>query len=104
MIAQTVQLSVWLAVLAAIFVPLGRLCAIRRPSGRRRHVPLDLALYFASGFVPALILAAPLAALSALAQSHLPDGYRSAIHRLPGAERVALAFLFAEVGFYWGHR
>lgn len=104
MIVQTIHLSVWLAVLAAIFVPLERLCAIRRPVGGRRQLPLDLALYFTSGFVPALVLAAPLAALTTMAQSHLPDGYRIAIARLPDTGRVVLSFVVAEVGFYWGHR
>lgn len=104
MIAQMIHLSVWLAVLAAIFVPLERLCAIQRPTGFRRQLPLDLFLYFASGFVPALVLAAPLAALTALAQSHLPEDYCTALDRLPGPGRLTISFAVAEVGFYWGHR
>lgn len=104
MIEQAIHLCVWLAVLAAIFVPLERLGAIQRHAGRRPQLLLDLALYFASGFLPALCLAAPLATLMALTLRDLPPGYVAAVGGLSIWTRMALAFLVGELGFYWGHR
>ncbi len=98
------HLCVWLAVLAAIFVPLERQGPIQRHTGPRPQLLLDLALYFAGGFVPALILAAPLAALTTLASRYLPPGYLAAVSGLSFWTRITSAFLIAEVGFYWGHR
>jgi sterol desaturase/sphingolipid hydroxylase (fatty acid hydroxylase superfamily) len=60
--------------------------------------------YFICCVVPIVLLGAPVALLAAAARHLVPAALTAAIHQLPPALHVALAFLVAETGFYWGHR
>ncbi|CAM3220354.1 Sterol desaturase family protein [Sphingomonas antarctica] len=98
------RLTIWLALLAVIFVPLERWLALRPIKRRRRETVEDLGFYFLSSLIPAVLLAAPLAALVSAAKLVVPGGYYAAVAGLPLGVRLALAFLVGEIGFYWGHR
>lgn len=98
------RLFIWLALLAALFVPLERWFGAHQPRRTWRQRLHDLAYYAISSLVPVVVLAAPMALLAAAAQHVVPDALVQAIGQLPAAARIALAFVIAETGFYWGHR
>jgi len=98
------RLTAWLVLLAAIFVPIERLFALRPRKLLRAGLWEDIGLYFLSGLVPALVLAAPMAALIAVSHHMLPDAYFAWIEEQPLALRLIVSFVIGEIGFYWGHR
>lgn len=98
------RLCVWLVLLAVIFLPLERLFALHPSRIFRKDVGHDLLLYFTSSLIPALLLAAPLAAVALVAHNLIPHAYFDTVSRLPLLLRVALVFIVGEIGFYWGHR
>jgi len=95
--------GVWLVLLMALFVPLERWFGMRheQPDRALRH---NLAYYFISSLVPILLLSVPMALLASAAHHLAPAALTSAVAELPLTARVALAFVVAETGFYWGHR
>ncbi len=95
------RLTVWLALLAAIFVPLERLFAIRKQRIWRRDTGIDLAYYFINSLVVASALALPMALLAGAAQWAIPPGMLAG---LPFWAQIVAAYLVGELGFYWGHR
>lgn len=99
-----VRLCVWLALLTALFVPLERWFGDRDGPQDRRALRQNLAYYFISSLVPVVLLTAPMALLAAAAQYLVPAALTQAVAELPWALRMALAFVVAETGFYWGHR
>jgi sterol desaturase/sphingolipid hydroxylase (fatty acid hydroxylase superfamily) len=101
---QVLRLAIWLALLAAIFVPLERFCALHpRPFLRRGRLG-DVGLFFLNGLLPAVLLALPLAALAQASAALIPGGWRAMLMELPFWARLGLALLVAEIGAYWGHR
>lgn len=101
---DVLRLALWLAILAAIFVPLERLFG-PKPAGRtRRELAVDLAYYFLNGLAPALLMALPLAALAALARAATPESYLAWLSDTPVLARIAAALIVAEFAAYWGHR
>jgi sterol desaturase/sphingolipid hydroxylase (fatty acid hydroxylase superfamily) len=102
--ATALRLFAWLALLTAIFVPLERWFGARHAPRPRRERLHDLAYYVISSLVPVVLLAAPMALLAAAARHAVPAALTDAIGQLPAAARIALAFVIAETGFYWGHR
>lgn len=98
------RLAAWLALLTALFVPLERWFGAAHAPRPRRERLHDLAYYVISSLVPIVLLGAPVALLAAAARHLVPGALTTAIHALPPALHVALAFVVAETGFYWGHR
>lgn len=98
------RLSGWLALLAAAFVPLERWFALHPRRFWRAGMGGDLAYYFLSSVLPALLLALPLALLAAGMQHLLPAAWREGVAAWPGWCRAVLAVLVGEIGAYWGHR
>jgi sterol desaturase/sphingolipid hydroxylase (fatty acid hydroxylase superfamily) len=98
------RLSVWLVLLAVIFVPLERIFALHPAKVFRKNFGADLFYYFLGGIVPALALGVPLAAIAALAHRLLPEGAQALINGSPFWMRLGAAMLIAEIGSYWGHR
>ena len=98
------RLTVWLALLSAIFVPLERLFALHPAKVFRRELLTDLGYYFLNNLVPALLLALPLSVLALIGQKLLPAAVPAALQSLPLAARMALGLIVGEIGFYWGHR
>lgn len=98
------SLSVWLVLLALVFLPLERLFALRPSRVFRAGFGADLAYYFINGIVPALVLGVPLAGAAWVAHRWLPGSVAGAFAHMPLALRFAVALIVTEVGFYWGHR
>lgn len=103
LVVDTVRLAIWLAILAAIFVPLERFFALREQN-RRLDLVQDLGLYFLNSLLPALLLGTPMAFVVAVSRQMLPPEYFAWIAGFPLALQLAAVFLIGEVGFYWGHR
>ncbi len=99
-----VRLSLSLALLAAIFVPLERLFALHPQKVFRRDIVTDLSYYFISGLVPSLLLSPPLALLAWGAHALLPAGLPLAVAQWPLWQRVMVALVVEEIGYYWAHR
>ncbi|MES2290023.1 MAG: sterol desaturase family protein [Pseudomonadota bacterium] len=97
------RLTLWLALLALAFAPLERLFALRRRESRRNWLA-DLGYFYMSGIVPTMLIAAPLAIVSAGVRAVTPDPYNRAIAALPLGVTIVLAILVAEIGSYWVHR
>ncbi len=102
------SLTVWLVLLAVVFVPLERWLAVRPAKAWRAETGTDIGYYFINKFVPlaamALLLGGPMSVLVAGLRAVVPDGYYLAVNALPVWAKLVLAFLIAEIGFYWGHR
>jgi sterol desaturase/sphingolipid hydroxylase (fatty acid hydroxylase superfamily) len=94
----------WLFILAVIFVPLEWLFAVRRQKTIRTSTIGDLGFYFISSFLPPLILAAPLAVAAYVAFRFVPEQVHAAVGAWPLWLRGLVAFVVADLGFYWGHR
>ena len=56
------RLSMWLAVFAAIFVPIERVFALHSQKIFRKGIAVDLGYYFISGLLPGFVLAPPISA------------------------------------------
>ncbi len=100
---QIASLATWLAILAAIFVPLEHFLAQDRRRGRPQ-LAADLAWYFINSLVPAFIVSLPLAGLARLVQFHDPLGTAAIVGGWPVAARLAAALLVNDFGAYWMHR
>jgi sterol desaturase/sphingolipid hydroxylase (fatty acid hydroxylase superfamily) len=98
------RLSVWLLLLAVIFVPLERLFALHPGRVWRPGMAADVGLYFLNSLLPGIILSIPLAALAVAVHRIIPAAYTDAIAALPFWARLLAAFVVGEIGFYWGHR
>lgn len=98
------RLAVWLALLAAIFVPLERLFAVHPRRVLRKEIFVDLVYYFMSSLVPAFLLSSPLALISWAAHRCVPTAFLELTASLPLWARAALGLVAAETGYYWAHR
>ena len=101
---EVFRLTVWLALLVAVFLPLERLFALRTAKIWRPGIATDLGYYFLSSFVPAVLLGLPMALLASAVHAVVPGGFYDSVGALPLWLRVGLGFVVGEIGFYWGHR
>ena len=101
---EVLRLCLWLALLAAIFVPLERLFSVRPAQIWRREVGVDLGYYFINSLLPALLLGVPMSLVAVAAQHIVPAFVPATLGALPIAAKLLLAFVVGETGFYWGHR
>jgi sterol desaturase/sphingolipid hydroxylase (fatty acid hydroxylase superfamily) len=101
---QLIRLTLWLGILAAIFVPLERAFTLRRSVGRTRTLAEDIGFFFVNALVPVMILAPPLALLSQAFHALWPASYLDAVARLPIWAKLGLGLLLGEIGGYWAHR
>lgn len=101
---DVLRLSLWLVLLAVIFVPLERYFGERREGRPRTELFSDLGFYFISSMLPAAVLAVPLALIAVAGQRLLPDAVPAAMAALPLWAKLLLGLLIGEVGTYWGHR
>ncbi len=101
---EAFRLTVWLALLAAIFVPLERLAAVRPQRVFRKQFAIDLTYYVMNSLLIGVILSVPLSLLGAAVHNLMPSGFLAAVAGLPVGVRLGLSVLLAETGFYWGHR
>lgn len=103
-VIDVLRLSLWLVLLAVIFVPLERFFGERHGGRSRAELLSDLGFYFISSLLPAALLAVPLALVAVAGQRLLPDAVPAAMASLPLWAKLLLGLLIGEVGTYWGHR
>jgi sterol desaturase/sphingolipid hydroxylase (fatty acid hydroxylase superfamily) len=97
-------LSVWLVLLAVIFIPLERLFALRPGRIFRPAFLTDIGYYFLNGIVPGLLLSLPLGLAAWAAHRMVPSALTATYAHWPVAVRLLVALVAAEFGLYWGHR
>lgn len=101
---EILRLALWLALLAAIFIPLERLFFLHSQKHLRSGWAGDLGLYFLNSLLRAFALSLPLAALATASRQILPQSYHEWVVALPFWQKMTAAFLLGEIGVYWGHR
>ena len=101
---ETFRLSVWLMLLAAIFVPLERLFALHPEKIFRKAIATDLFYYFLSSLVPIFVLGIPLGIIAQAAHMLVPGAFLDMMAHLPAWIRIPAVLVVGEIGFYWGHR
>ncbi len=98
------RLSVWLLLLALIFVPLERLSGLRPQKFFRKALAQDIGYYFLTGLAPGLLLTFPLSLAALGAHAIVPYRMQAFVASWPLWQRVLAGFVVGEIGFYWGHR
>jgi sterol desaturase/sphingolipid hydroxylase (fatty acid hydroxylase superfamily) len=98
------RVSVWLAILVVIFVPLERLFAVQPQKVLRKGILTDLGYYYLSSLLPVLLLSGPAGLLAWIVNRALPGGFLAATAALPFWARALAGLVAGEVGYYWGHR
>jgi len=98
------RLSIWLILLAVIFVPLERVFAVRPSPIIRHQSGVDLAWYFINALVPAAIMAVPLAMLVSALHGFDPVGFYSWVAGLPYWIKLVAALVINDLAAYWMHR
>lgn len=104
LVVDTVRLTIWLALLAAILVPFERFFELRPSVRTARRTFADLGFYFFNSLIPAFLLGFPVAALVATAHRLLPGAWFDWLNALPLWVQLLATFVVGEIGFYWGHR
>ena len=98
------RLGVWLAVFAAIFVPIERVFALHNQKIFRKGIAVDLGYYFLTGLLPGLILAAPVS-LAVLGIHHfIPGRALAVIAAWPIWLKACATMMVGETAYYWAHR
>lgn len=101
---EIARLTVWLMLLAAIFVPLEHFLAVKPQRFFRKGLLQDIGFYAVNSFVPGILMAVPLALAAYAAHAVMPYRVLAFAESLPVWQRVLAAFVIGEIGFYWGHR
>jgi sterol desaturase/sphingolipid hydroxylase (fatty acid hydroxylase superfamily) len=99
-----IRISLWLAILVMIFVPLEQLFAVHPRKVFRKGIGVDLGYYFLSSLLPALLLSLPLGLLAWAVRHFVPGGLLAATASLPLWARALAGLVAGEIGYYWGHR
>ncbi len=98
------RLSMWLAIFAAIFVPIERIFALHSQKIFRKEIAVDLGYYFLNGLLPGLVLGPPIS-LAVLAIHHfIPGGVLGAIAAWPIWLKACATMMVGETAYYWAHR
>jgi len=103
-VVEILRLSVWLVLLAAVFVPLERIWGLHPLKLFRKAFGVDLAYYFLSGFVPRLLLPLPLTVLAAALHRMVPAEFYYSMAGISIWLRIPAALVVGDAGAYWGHR
>jgi sterol desaturase/sphingolipid hydroxylase (fatty acid hydroxylase superfamily) len=98
------RLSLWLAILAVIFVPLERLFAVNPQKILRKGIGNDLCYYILNSFLPSMLLSLPVGLLAWTVHRAVPGGFLAATAALPLWARMFAGLVAGEIGYYWGHR
>lgn len=101
---QVASLTVWLVLLAAVFLPLERLFALHPKRLRGQALGADLVFYFLNGLAPALAIALPVSILTTVVQKITPQAYLNFVSAWPLWVKILAGVLISEIGVYWGHR
>lgn len=101
---EVFRLSLRLAVVTAIFVPLERLFAAHPRKILRRGLAVDLGYYVINSLVIAFLLSIPMGLMAWAASRSLPPRFLMAVASMPLWARVLAGLVAGEIGYYWGHR
>ena len=105
---EILRLSLWLAILVAIFVPLERLFAVHPRKVLRKGILTDLGYYFLSGLATSALLSLPIAAAGLADTPHhpggLPGGHGRAATVVPPGPRPGGRRGRVLLGDRWSHR
>lgn len=96
------RLSLWLVLLAMLFVPIEWLFTLHERQRRARW--RDFGYYYLNGLLPGMLLAPVLATMAVLVRGVTPDLYAQWMADVPFAAKLVAGLLVSEVGAYWGHR
>src|SRR5271163_1059033 len=77
------RLALWLAVFAAVFVPVERFFALHQQKIFRKEIAVDLGYYFLNGLLPALVLGPPISFAVLAIHGVIPGGVLSPIAGWP---------------------
>ncbi len=98
------RLAIWLAVFAAVFVPIERFWALHSQNIFRKAITVDVGYYFLTGLLPGLVLGPPIS-IAVLAIHHLiPGGVLATVAGWPIWLKACATMLVGETAYYWAHR
>jgi sterol desaturase/sphingolipid hydroxylase (fatty acid hydroxylase superfamily) len=98
------HLSLWLAILVLIFVPLERLFAAHPQKILRKGIGADLGYYFITSLLPAAVLSGPIGLLAWMTHRAVPNSFLEITASWPLWLQTIAALIASEVGYYWAHR
>ena len=98
------SLSLWLAILVVIFVPLERFFAVYAHKTLRKGIGIDLCYYFINSLLPAALLSVPTALLTWSVRHIMPGSVLALTASLPFWALLPVGLVVSEIGGYWGHR
>ncbi len=98
------RLTMWLAVFAAVFVPIERMFALHRQKIFRKEIAVDLGYYFLNGLLPGLVLGPPISLAVLAVHRLIPDGALATISAWPIWLKACATMLVGEIAYYWAHR
>jgi len=98
------HLSLWLAILVLIFVPLERLFAAHPQKILRKGIGADLGYYFITSLLPAAVLSGPIGLLAWMIHRAVPNSFLEITASWPLWLQTIAALIASEVGYYWAHR
>jgi sterol desaturase/sphingolipid hydroxylase (fatty acid hydroxylase superfamily) len=98
------RLTLWLAVFAAVFVPIERMFALHRQKIFRKEIAVDLGYYFLNGLLPGLVLGPPISLAVLAIHRLIPDGALATIAAWPVWLKACATMLVGEIAYYWAHR
>jgi hypothetical protein len=100
----TARLSMWLAIFAAIFVPIERIFALHSQKIFRKEIAVDLGYYFLNGLLPGLVLGPPISVAVLAVHHFIPGGVLGTIAAWPIWLKACATMLVGEIAYYWAHR
>jgi sterol desaturase/sphingolipid hydroxylase (fatty acid hydroxylase superfamily) len=98
------RLSVWLMLLAVIFIPLERLFTLQKQPVFRKEFVTDLGYFFFNSLISKLLLVIPISIIAWGIHNFEIDTLYIWMANLPIQTRLVLAMFVGEFGVYWGHR
>ena len=104
LILTAARLALWLAVFAAVFVPIERFFALHRQKIFRKEIAVDLGYYFLNGLLPGLMLGPPISVAVLAIHQVVPGGVLAAIAGWPIWLKACATMAVGETAYYWAHR
>jgi sterol desaturase/sphingolipid hydroxylase (fatty acid hydroxylase superfamily) len=102
--SQAFSLSVWLLIAMVTIMPLERLFQLRRQAVMRDGLWQDLAYFFLSGLLPAVVLVASNAAVMHVCRVLIPAEWFGWVAGHPAWMRVMAIVVVGDFAYYWAHR
>ena len=103
-IVEVTRMSLLLAFLSAIFVPLELTFAARPKKVFRAEFLIDLGYYVINSFVVAFVLSFPVGIIVWATHKTIPAVWLASTAAWPLWARALGGLVAGEIGYYWGHR